>query len=71
MISQRHDQSLKNTVCALLIVMVIVVLLDVLQFSLEKPVEIRLPMTMYEQCQIWNKWSGGSCPGDFQARVWR
>jgi hypothetical protein len=74
--TQKPNASLKHTVITLLIVMVIVVLLDIIQFSLEEePVVIRRPPTPWEQCMIWNKWSDwpkvGQCPGDLQPRWFR
>lgn len=83
MSQQSHDcTTWRHVAIALLIVMVLVVLMDIVQFRLDQRFELkqqqaaaeapREPMTMWEQCMLWNKWADwpqtGQCPGDLQPR---
>lgn len=55
---------------------IVVVLVVIFLASLMTALDAAEPeMTMYEQCQIWNKWAywpyAGQCPGDLQPRWYR
>ncbi len=76
--AQKPDIGLRHTIIALTVVIVLVVLMDIVQFKLEKrlgaaPAEVML--SPWEQCIVWNKWAEwpyvGQCPGDAQPGWYR
>jgi hypothetical protein len=75
-LKKQNDVSLAS-LCATLAIAAIVVFSTALVQTLgaEEEAVVSLPMTPYEQCQIWNKWSDwpyvGQCPGDLQPRWYR
>ena len=79
--SSDDARMVKQAMWVILIIMALVMLMDIVQFSLDdslatsEPVVVSSPMTPWEQCMIWNKWSEGAyrgqCPGDLQGRWWQ
>lgn len=59
--------------CFIVTVLVVLLLVSLLAALEEGPKAEQA--TFYQQCQIWNKWAHwpkhGSCPGDYQVKVWR
>lgn len=69
----------RQAVFVAITLMVLVLLLDIVQFSLDEtpPPDVveAEPPTPWLQCQVWNKWAEwpikGQCSGDLQGRWWR
>jgi hypothetical protein len=77
-VEQSERKTWRHIAIAMVVVMVLVVLMDIIQYKLDdrfQEQQVAVAMTPFEQCQIWNKFSldgdTGSCPGDLQPRWYR